>query len=428
MEFERAIKIVQENLIKIGTKIDIKNYDGIIIKKLEPSNTWDENRDSKQTHIAITGKQMDIFPYLKSEGYFNNNDATLKKYFILQIPVKLNKENLNYLDSKILERKHDINSYTSVIRTKRKNQADQIQISLKNYDDADFKVFRNSIHANDMLIILKKEKEFEYEFYGIKKDNITKSILELNNKFFNRKTITVVEVNDVINSVKNQFEKWLQDKILKDSAKRTANALKKICNKFDINDIYEVTDVEQYKKIMNNIKNSEDKYQTMKAECKGYESAIDSALEHYKIFLEENFNIFNTSLKTEYNHNRIFFGAPGTGKSHDLNEDKEELLENGGLYERVTFHPDYSYSQFVGTYKPVTNEDSKIDYKYIPGPFMRIYVEAIKNAKTDNPKPHLLIIEEINRANVAAVFGDVFQLLDRDKKMRVSILFKQLKI
>lgn len=419
MKFDKAIEIVKENLIKIGTEININNYDGIIIKKLGASNTWDENRDSKQTHIAITGDQMDIFPYLKSEGYFNNNDATLKKYFLLQIPVKLKKENLNYLDSKISERKHDINSYTSVIRTKRKNQADQIQISLKNYDDADFKVFRNAIHENDMLIILKKEKEFEYEFYGIKKEDINNSILELNNKFINRKTITVVEVNDLINSGKNQFEKWLQEsndiKILKESARRTANALKQICYKFDINNIYEVTDVNQYEQIMRNIKGSE-KYNDEKKACVGYENNIDSALNYYKKFLEENFNIYNTNLKTEYYHNRILFGAPGTGKSYDLDRDKDKLLEKGGLFERVTFHPDYSYSQFVGTYKPVTNEHNQIDYKYVPGPFMRTYVEAIKSAKSAVPKPHLLIIEEINRANVAAVFGDVFQLLDRDKQ------------
>ena len=54
-----------------------------------------------------------------------------------------------------------------------------------------------------------------------------------------------------------------------------------------------------------------------------------------------------------------------------------------------------------------------IAYEYVPGPFMRIYVNALKSARTENPKPYLLIIEEINRANVAAVFGDVFQLLDR---------------
>lgn len=125
--------------------------------------------------------------------------------------------------------------------------------------------------------------------------------------------------------------------------------------------------------------------------------------------------VFNTEIETKYERNRIVFGALGTGKSYELKEDCEDLLKDtNGSYERVTFHPDYSYSQFVGTYKPVMGADEKIRYAFVPGPFMRVYVEALKSGRTENPQPHLLLIEEINRAKVAAVFGDVFQLLDRD--------------
>ncbi|MEG0736312.1 MAG: AAA family ATPase, partial [Longicatena sp.] len=132
---------------------------------------------------------------------------------------------------------------------------------------------------------------------------------------------------------------------------------------------------------------------------------------------------FETGYENSFARNRILFGAPGTGKSFKLNKDRVDLLEADAdkNYERVTFHPDYSYANFVGTYKPVPikDEDDKdsITYEYVPGPFMRVYVNALKSGKTANPKPHLLIIEEINRANVAAVFGDVFQLLDRVKNV-----------
>lgn len=119
----------------------------------------------------------------------------------------------------------------------------------------------------------------------------------------------------------------------------------------------------------------------------------------------------------DYPHNRIIFGAPGTGKSHKLEEDKKVFGEN---FERVTFHPNYSYAQFVGSYKPVPVKESNnsvetetITYKYVPGPFMRTYVKAMKSIEEGNNKSYLLLIEEINRANVAAVFGDIFQLLDR---------------
>lgn len=130
---------------------------------------------------------------------------------------------------------------------------------------------------------------------------------------------------------------------------------------------------------------------------------------------------FDTPLASTKPRNRIIFGAPGTGKSFMLNRDRKALLgdDNETDYERVTFHPDYSYANFVGTYKPVPSVDSDgkdvITYEYVPGPFMRVYVNALKNGRTEDVRPFLLIIEEINRANVAAVFGDIFQLLDRDE-------------
>ena len=130
---------------------------------------------------------------------------------------------------------------------------------------------------------------------------------------------------------------------------------------------------------------------------------------------------FKTGLECPYSRNRILFGAPGTGKSHNLNNETVDLVSSmNGEYERVTFHPDYSYANFVGTYKPVPTMDSEdketITYKFVPGPFMRVLKNALKNANSseESVRPFILVIEEINRANVAAVFGDVFQLLDRD--------------
>lgn len=130
---------------------------------------------------------------------------------------------------------------------------------------------------------------------------------------------------------------------------------------------------------------------------------------------------FISGLHNDLPRNRIIFGAPGTGKSFFLDKERKNLLGHDCEvnYERVTFHPDYSYANFVGTYKPVMNEQGDISYRYVPGPFMRIYKKALENAVKvaegkDTPRPFLLIIEEINRANVAAVFGDVFQLLDRN--------------
>ena len=139
-------------------------------------------------------------------------------------------------------------------------------------------------------------------------------------------------------------------------------------------------------------------------------------LEIIKGFFKESIGT-SSSFESDLPRNVIYFGAPGTGKSFNLNKDKNEKFSSEIDYERVTFHPDYSYANFVGTYKPRPKKDEDgnktddITYEYVPGPFMRSLVKALKNPD----KPFLLIIEEINRANVAAVFGDVFQLLDRDE-------------
>ena len=106
--------------------------------------------------------------------------------------------------------------------------------------------------------------------------------------------------------------------------------------------------------------------------------------------------------------NLIFFGAPGTGKSYQLNQLAKRSFAKENV-SRVTFYPDYTYSQFVGCYKPCTNDDGDVTYGYVAGPFLDTYL----NACTHPSNQYLLIIEEINRANPAAVFGDVFQLLDR---------------
>lgn len=126
--------------------------------------------------------------------------------------------------------------------------------------------------------------------------------------------------------------------------------------------------------------------------------------------------VFKTGLQSDISRNQIIFGAPGTGKSYKLKQECNNLLnDKKGTFERVTFHPEYSYSNFVGTYKPVTDSNNNIIYAFVPGPFLRVLVAAYKSGRSSNPQAHILIIEEINRAKAASVFGDVFQLLDRDE-------------
>jgi hypothetical protein len=103
----------------------------------------------------------------------------------------------------------------------------------------------------------------------------------------------------------------------------------------------------------------------------------------------------------------IYYGVPGSGKSHKINEATKDLPDDQKM--RVVFHPEYTNADFVGQILPVQTSDG-IDYLFKAGPFSRILKRALKNPD----KPYYLIIEEINRGNAAAIFGDLFQLLDRN--------------
>lgn len=128
---------------------------------------------------------------------------------------------------------------------------------------------------------------------------------------------------------------------------------------------------------------------------------------------KRDFNPKTSYSSNEFPFNRIVFGAPGTGKSHTLEKDANKILSSNKFLERVTFYQDYSYSKFFGTYKPVSSKKG-INYEFVPGPFMTTYIKAMQQSFEEKPQPCILLIEEINRANPAATFGDIFQLLDRN--------------
>ncbi len=157
------------------------------------------------------------------------------------------------------------------------------------------------------------------------------------------------------------------------------------------------------------------------------------ALETTIAELEEVADSFRPSVGKPRHHcddisrQQIFYGAPGTGKSHSIKCETKEWEEEGRVV-RTTFHPDSDYSTFVGAYKPTTESVQRYDiynkpmtreglpvmeqvitYSFVPQAFLQAYLEAWKN----RAQPEYLIIEEINRGNCAQVFGDLFQLLDR---------------
>lgn len=165
-------------------------------------------------------------------------------------------------------------------------------------------------------------------------------------------------------------------------------------------------------KELGNAQTENEKFQITGEQCADYQKRIDNN----DFNVDSIIDMLPDIIKADaIERNKIIFGAPGTGKSYKLNKDAEKLL-NGRAPTRVTFHPEYSYFNFVGSYKPIMRKtepsSEEIAYDFVPGPFTEALIDALK----DPHNPHLLIIEEINRARVAAVFGDIFQLLDRTKE------------
>lgn len=109
--------------------------------------------------------------------------------------------------------------------------------------------------------------------------------------------------------------------------------------------------------------------------------------------------------------NVLLYGVPGSGKSWTI---EHEYCKPESVVERLVFHPDYTYSDFIGQILPAVAEDGQVSYKFTPGPFTNILREAYNNPG----KEYILIIEEINRGNAPAIFGEVFQLLDRKVEIR----------
>lgn len=333
MDFDAALNCIKQ-YVELNPK---KEYDGLIVKQLAASNTIGQPKSGKQTHIAITGEQMDIFPYLAPYKYlgcdYDDKDDSVKRYFILQLKINLYKANVNALGGDIVfSNSLDEKVVHMSVWRRRDEQSEQIQLSAINLDDEDLIKFRKLIHTNDYIIILKLKNKLEYDLLAVRSDSIidTYDLKELNNKFLKRNTTTKIPTEDI---------------------------------PFKEESIYD-------------------------------------------------FCYFASNL--------LLYGVPGCGKSYYVKQHYENEITNYQCKIRVVFHPDYTYSDFVGQIMPVVEKvikegsngelEEKLKYKFVPGPFTRI----LKVANENKNEKCLLIIEELNRGNAPAIFGEVFQLLDRD--------------
>ena len=156
--------------------------------------------------------------------------------------------------------------------------------------------------------------------------------------------------------------------------------------------LYYIEDIEKYNEYLDIITNNPN-YEEFNNGYSG--DTLRQSLAFYKKYLE------SYLIK---GYNKIYYGVPGCGKSYlVMNEWKDKL------YERTTFYPDYTNSDFIGQIMPGLDADDKPTYEFVEGPFTKALVKAFNNPT----KAVALIVEELNRGNAAAIFGEIFQLLDR---------------
>lgn len=311
-QFQFVIGEIYNVLERVGTKINIDEYDGIIVKDLTSSDK-PKDYEGNQSHIFIRKEHWDIFPYLESGAYLDNYklNSSLKSYFSLKIPISIAKSNLTYLkddyESQIEDEK--LESHTSV-RRGIGDSRDQLELGHPTMSGDIFKEFNSLLFKDYFLIILKVKGKLKYEAYGIK-PNDGELLKKLIKKFFYyNRSIALIST-----------------------------------------DIFELN-------------------------------------------------------RVGAGENILLYGVPGSGKSWII---ENEFCDDESRMERVIFHPDYTYSDFVGQILPKITDDGKVKYEFTPGPFTSILKKAIIN----RTEKYFLIIEEINRGNAPAIFGDIFQLLDR---------------
>lgn len=197
----------------------------------------------------------------------------------------------------------------------------------------------------------------------------------------------------------------------------------KFIKSIDVENIYDITSVDMLIQIQKELSKNDEYLNNNKNINRSHQS---NSLEQYKKYLiyskEKNIEFFEeeesvfSQLPSFTPSQIIYYGVPGCGKSYEVNKDINDKLDKYVVTDkeyhkvRCVFHPEYCNADFVGQIYPYVKPDNGgVEYRFKPGPFAEIVRRAYRNPA----EPFFLIIEEINRGNAAAIFGEIFQLLDR---------------
>lgn len=241
---------------------------------------------------------------------------------------------------------------------------------------------------------------------------------------------------DLVNENEKKFRAWM-------AKQKSANgtlcspsmisnnciALNKVCSLMeiveypDMKSIFEIVDMDVFVEVKYIIQNHPD-YEEVNKACnnrflstglKWYEKYLNEMLQDISVGesseKENKKEVDVEEIRLSFGSNVLLYGIPGSGKSWTI---EHEYCGKDSITERIVFHPDYTYSDFVGQILPTVAENGQVSYKFTPGPFTSILRDAYNNPSQN----YILIIEEINRGNAPAIFGEVFQLLDRKVEIR----------
>lgn len=286
----------------------------------------------------------------------------------------------------------------------------------------------NASNGKHIVIADEVLKKYQPRLRNLKIYNIDKDIIDASSFDFEN------DNNEDDNEKK--FRAWMAKQVTVNGTPCTASmisnncsALKKVCSLMeiaeypDLESIFEIGDMDVFVEVKNIIQSHPD-YEEVNKACnnrflstglKWYEKFLNEMLQNISsgesVEQREKEEIDLEAIRLSSGENVLLYGVPGSGKSWTI---EHEYCKPGSIVERLVFHPDYTYSDFIGQILPAVAEDGQVSYKFTPGPFTNILREAYNNPG----KEYILIIEEINRGNAPAIFGEVFQLLDRKVEIR----------
>lgn len=378
-----------------GYKFNFENFEEMVT-----SLTYScvDDMENVKLEFGKGGSRTDDYKLITASLYkkiYVNDEIIPDAKFMLVLAKQIHNESGNHIGRRTLKytpnlKYHDIKINENCINKIKEqfglndNSAWFInEINLKNQDELHFSMY-----------IVDKEKSKDFENAEKRKEYV----------------LEITGSTSMINDRKIEYAEWLKNvkELADETITKYVGYIKNIKDRgFATIDLYSIDNKEALQHEVSKFISTPEYIEYNNSSHRIAQSTLNS----YSEFLEYKDNLIIRG------YNKIYYGAPGTGKSYEIDNVVLKDLSKKEKEERViriTFHPEYTYSDFIGQLIPIIEKDSdgndKITYDFKIGPFTL----ALKKAY-ETKKMIYLVIEEMSRGNCAAIFGDIFQLLDRNK-------------